>query len=233
MRLLEAGRRLAGGCVNDVVSIARRHACRDVVESGRVAHAVSDGMVGAGRVAADPQPADDLAARSVEGDAAAEGDDPAGVPDRRWRLTKLRIEGIRIVEPVERPAGLGRRIEIGGRQRQRGIAEIVRRFRLGDGDLTAARPRVSIRLVGVDDGTQIALAVDDCGPHPVGLENAAICVGLLRDRNQLLLDRQDERGAQVTPPGNIRICHCAGRNEKRCHEAKRRGPEHDLSSQCS
>lgn len=187
-RLLEAGHRRLwiGGRwrINRILNVV---AVRRAVEAGGLAHLIGDGVIGAGCVAADAEPADHVA-RLVERHAAAESDDAAGdIAEAGSLRLKLRIEWIGVVQSVQRPAGLRRPVEHRGREREIRIAEIIRRARLGDGDRAAARPGVA----GLDHGAKNALTIDDGGPHQIGLEETAIAA--LHDRRQLFLDVLDRR----------------------------------------
>ena len=97
MRVLETGGRRAGGRIQDVVRATRTHAARNVVEACACAHAVGNRVIGAGTVAAHPEPADHLTA-GIQRKAATEGNDATGYGTMtRAHFQKIRIERIRIV----------------------------------------------------------------------------------------------------------------------------------------
>src|SRR5579864_9473232 len=116
MGLLEAAGRDSGRGIYDVVAIVSGHPGGNLVETGQQAHPEGDRMVGTGAITADSQTADHLPVL-VERNATPEGDDSA---DRlvmtRALLEKIGVEGVGVVESVERAARLGRGIQISGRE---------------------------------------------------------------------------------------------------------------------
>src|ERR1700730_1476611 len=119
MRVLESVWRLVLRKIIDIVSFVKAYSRGNCPKAGLPAHAISDHVIGAGSVAADPQTPDDLATL-IERDTAAEGDHAAhvltqsGIRGRRCqrRCQKGRVERIRIVQTVERAARLRRCIPV-------------------------------------------------------------------------------------------------------------------------
>ena len=117
MRLLEAGRRGADSSVGDVVRAARTLALGNTVQRGQMTHAVSDRVVGTGRITADAKAADDLPAL-IERDATAESNNAAGDESDAGALCfEDGIERIGVVQTIQRSARLGRGIQVRRRQR--------------------------------------------------------------------------------------------------------------------
>lgn len=106
VRLLETSRRRPRRRVDDVVGVVRSDTRRNAAEPGSSAHPVGDSMIGARTVAADPEPADNLAP-GIERNAAAKGDNPARyLADRRNAgIVEDRVERVRIVQPNSDPPG--------------------------------------------------------------------------------------------------------------------------------
>jgi hypothetical protein len=103
---------LAQRRIANVVRIIRSDTTRDAVEASLPAHTIGDGMVRTGAIATHPQAADDLPIL-VQRDPAAERDDatrdradpgPTGI--KAW------VERVRVIEPIQRPTRLGRRVQI-------------------------------------------------------------------------------------------------------------------------
>jgi hypothetical protein len=101
----------AGRVKVDVVSLCPTRE----IQSGQLTDPLSDFMIGAGRVTADPEPTDNLAL-IVEGDTAPERNDPTGdqsLPTAAptcWG-EQVGVEGIRVVQAEERMAGQGECIQ--------------------------------------------------------------------------------------------------------------------------
>jgi len=95
LRVAEIVGQFADAEVLNVVAVGR------VIQAGEPAHAIGDGVIGAGGVTAYAEPADHLPVR-IKWNAAAERDDAAGdIADGRSLLLKCRIERIGIIQPVE------------------------------------------------------------------------------------------------------------------------------------
>jgi hypothetical protein len=181
-------RQLAGVKIDDVVLSSNGRA----VQAGEVPHFVCNGVVRAGRVAADPEPADHLSP-TIECDSAAECDDASRnlTHSRPLRLER-RVEGVRVVEAIEgagreicrglRVGRLCERIEIRRRKSELVVAEVIRGAGLGDGDRAAAGPGVGI---AANNRAKNALPVDHSRPHPVWREQTSIPVGRLHNRREL------------------------------------------------
>ena len=218
MGLFEAGGGGAGCGVDDIVGFVGSDAWWGFVQPGQFAHAEGDCVVGAGTVAADAERADHVAV-DVEGDAAAEGDDAAWCGTQSWfRQRKVAgIEGVGVVQAVERAARLRGSVEICGGERQAVIAEIVRGACLGDGNGAAARPDIERwrELGRTDHRTQHAFAVDDRRPHAVRFENAAIAVGKVHDGAQFRLHGRDGAGRNAAWAVGSRG-RCAKSQQKTC-----------------
>lgn len=98
MRVAKIVRQFAHAEVHDVVLAGLGRA----IQPGLLAHAIGNGVIGAGRVSAHPQPTDHLPIL-IECNATAECDNAAGdaANPRSLRL-ESRIERIGIVQPVKR-----------------------------------------------------------------------------------------------------------------------------------
>ena len=91
----------------------RIDASRNNIEAGEMAHPVGNGVIGAGGVAADAESADHLPAL-IERNAATESDDAAWhEPEARSLRLEGRVKRVRVVQAIERTAGLCRPIEVG------------------------------------------------------------------------------------------------------------------------
>ena len=125
MRVFSAVGQFTQGEVLDVVRAGggANKAAGYAIQMSGCPHAIGNGVIGARRVSAHPQPTDHLPIR-IECNAAAESDDATGdaANSRSLRL-ECRIERIGIVQPVERTGrnirsvdicGLRKRVEIGG-----------------------------------------------------------------------------------------------------------------------
>jgi hypothetical protein len=194
-------RQFAGVKIHDVVLSRGGRA----VKAGEVAHSVCDGVVRAGCVAADPEPADHLPV-AIERDSAAECDDASRnlTHSRPLRLER-RVERVRIVEPIEgagrevcrrlRVGRLYERIEIGRRKSELAVAEVIRGAGLGDGDRAAAGPSVGI---AANNRAKNALSVDHSRPHPIRLEQTSVPVRRLHHRRELGLQVSYDGARYVT-----------------------------------
>ena len=137
--------------VHDVVRVAGANAPRHVVEIQRVPHPPGDDVVGARRVTADAQPAQQGAVLRVERESSAKDVDAAdALTDHRILLGAepgcvaligcLLVHWIALLQAEQAAARLRRREEVAGRQREVGEAESVCGIGFLRRDHPASRP---------------------------------------------------------------------------------------------
>ena len=140
------------------------------------------------------------------------------VPNRRRRrlVGGFGVDRIAVLQAVQRAAGLHRRPQVGGGQRQPRQAERVRRVRLLRRDHAAARPLRAAVVAGERHRAHHAVAIDDRAPH-VEIEAA---VGLRTRHLERLLEGTMAR-QQAARTGVVGGRHAA-RDHTRGHEHARR-----------
>jgi len=186
-----------------------------------------DVVVGARRIAADANRAEEHTGRVVECEAAAEHVDATdaaahhriiGLPvvGRAAAIGDVDIDRIAFLQTEETAARLNCAVEIGGRQRETGEAERVRRVGLLRGDDAAPRPLVTAVGARECDRTHDPVTVDHGRPH-VQVEPA---IGGSTRRRKLLLQRCLIRQVR-TGSGPLRVSDVCRRQHtyqgQRCH----------------
>src|SRR5271166_5434345 len=159
-----------------------------VVETEIVANMPGNKVVGTGGIAADPNRADLFAACCVEGKPAPKHIHAAYPLTDQWVVWRavllrvsligdFRIDRVAMLQTVKAAAGLHRRIEIGGREREAGRkqtglgcrpvteTEIVGDISLLRRDRAAAEPLASVIAAGKGDSADCSVIGDNRAPH--------------------------------------------------------------------
>jgi hypothetical protein len=101
MWLFETGGRRTRGRVEGIVRAVESNTSGDAIKTGHAAHPVGNRMIGAGGIAADTEPPDDLPSL-IKRQSATEGDDAAGdETDAEAFLLEQWIKGVGVIQAIQ------------------------------------------------------------------------------------------------------------------------------------